>query len=90
MIQFFRRHDCPGCRDIEDALKELFIAHEVTVIKAQSDLPTSVSADTKLPFLKDEDKLIQGHKNIVNYLSELEEFKKQWYKFQSDACYCDE
>lgn len=28
-----------------------------------------------------------AHKVVI---VKLEEFKEQWYKFQSDACYCDE
>ena len=28
--------------------------------------------------------------NIIAYLEELEGFKQLWYKFQSDACYCDQ
>jgi hypothetical protein len=42
------------------------------------------------PLLIDEGKIIQGSKNIINHLNELEEFKNQWYKFQSDVCYCEE
>jgi hypothetical protein len=26
----------------------------------------------------------------IAHLEELEQFKELWYKFQSDACYCDE
>jgi len=90
MIKFFRTESCPSCRDIENALKELCLAHEVVVVKAEDDIPASVAPDTRLPFLIDGDKLIQGSNNIIAHLSELEEFKSQWYKFQSDACYYDE
>jgi hypothetical protein len=32
----------------------------------------------------------QGHKGIIAHLQELDGFMDLWYKFQSDACYCDE
>jgi len=90
MIKFFRTENCPGCQDIEDTLRQLCLACEVVIVKEKGDVPPSVPAGTKLPFLIDEGRLIQGSHNIINHLSELEEFKSQWYKFQSDACYCDD
>jgi hypothetical protein len=90
MIKLFRTESCLGCQHIENALKELCLAHEVVVVKEKDDIPSSVASNTKLPFLIDGDRLIQGSNNIFVHLSELEEFKSRWYKFQSDACYCDE
>ena len=90
MIRFFRTENCPGCQDIENTLKELCMAHEVVIVKEKKDIPPFVPSDTKLPFLTDEERLIQGSNNIIDHLSELEEFKSKWYKFQSDACYCDD
>ena len=90
MIKFFRTDNCPGCQDIEDALNELCLACEVIVVKGRDDIPLSVPVSTKLPFLVDENVLIQGYKKIIEHLEGLEEFKSQWYKFQSDACYCDD
>lgn len=42
------------------------------------------------PILVDDDRVIQGNKNIIAYLEELEWFRELWSKFQSNACYCDE
>ena len=90
MIKFFRTDNCPGCQDIEDALKELCLACEVIIVKGKNNIPSYVDPDTKLPFLIDDSEIIQGYKNIIEHMEELEEFKSQWYKFQSDACYCDD
>jgi hypothetical protein len=68
-------------------LKELCLACEIIIVKEKSDISSSVPSDAKLPFLIDDNILIQGYINIFDCRSELEEFKSQWYKFQSDACY---
>jgi arsenate reductase-like glutaredoxin family protein len=90
MMKFFRTENCPGCQDIENILKQLSLACEVIIVKEKNDIPASLPSDIKLPFLIDEGRLIQGINDIVSHLNELEEFKSQWYKFQSDACYCDD
>jgi hypothetical protein len=40
--------------------------------------------------LRDGDEVFEGSKAVADHLEEMKEFKRQWYKFQSDACYCDE
>jgi len=90
MLKFYKTEGCTGCQDIEDALKELCIEHQVTVVKETNDIPSFIPSGTRLPFLVDEGLLLEGTDDIIDHLSELEEFKDQWYKFQSDACYCDE
>jgi glutaredoxin len=90
MIIFYRTKNCPACQAIEDILKELCIAFEVMIVGGKGNLPKSVPVDSQWPLLIDEGKIIQGSKNIINHLNELEEFKNQWYKFQSYVCYCEE
>lgn len=90
MIEFFRTQNCPACQVIEDLLKKIRAAHKTVIVNKNDDIPDSVPAGTKLPFLIDEKKIIQGSRNIIEHLSELETFRNQWYKFQSDACYCNE
>ena len=90
MITFFRTSDCPGCEAIEEVLEDLCIAHKVVLVP-QSGVPDeSMPDEAKPPILVDDDKVIRGNKNIIAYLEELKGFKELWYKFQSDACYCDE
>ena len=90
MMTFFRTSDCPGCEAIQEVLDDLGMAHKVVVVP-QGDVPDeSMSHAAKPPILVDDDKVIQGNKNIIAYLEELKGFKELWYKSRSDACYCDE
>jgi glutaredoxin len=90
MIKFYRTRKCNGCAAIQDALEELCIAHETVVLESQKDLPPELTNKGGLPVVVDGRQVIVGSKNIIAHLEELEQFKELWYKYQSDACYCDE
>jgi hypothetical protein len=90
MIKFYRKKDCPKCTGIQEALEELVLAHKVIVVEGKGELKGTFPEGTRLPVMDDEGKLYQGIDAIMAHLEELTEFKEQWYKFQSDACYCDE
>ena len=89
-MKFFRTENCAGCDTIQEVLEDMCIAHEVIIVdekeKSSKSLPNAIDP----PVLADNGKIVQGAENIIDYLDELEEFKELWYKFQSDACYCDE
>ncbi|MFW6119146.1 MAG: glutathione S-transferase N-terminal domain-containing protein [Planctomycetota bacterium] len=89
MITLYRTPGCPRCSDIQSALAELAITHEVVELDSADDLPAGVEADA-LPVLVDDGTTAQGPTAIMERLGELEGFRDEWYKFQSDACYCDE
>ena len=80
MITFFRTESCKGCREIQEAMQRISLAHKAVM----------VSKGQKAPVLEDNGERIEGHDKIIAHLRKLEEFKKEWDKFQSDACYCDE
>lgn len=86
---FYRMKNCPGCAAIEETLNDLAIAYKSAVLDDKNEMPVELSGQ-KLPLLVDEDEVIQGSHNIIDHLTKVTEFKKQWYKYQSDACYCDE
>jgi glutaredoxin len=90
MLQFFRTPDCAGCKAIEEALTELCIAHKVFLISENNKSEEQLPEGVKPPVLVDEGEIIQGNKPIIEHLEKLKDFKELWYKFQSDACYCDE
>jgi glutaredoxin len=90
MMKLFRTADCPGCRAIEEILEELCIAHEVVSISQDTNSREIPPEGTSPPVLVDGEEIVQGSGNIISHLEKLEEFRKMWYKFQSDACYCDE
>ena len=89
-MAFFRTADCPGCEAIQEVLQDLCIAHRVVIVPENAKPDESLPDAAKPPMLVDDDKVIQGNKNIIAYLEELKGFRELWYKFQSDACYCDE
>ena len=86
MIKFYRPADCKGCADIEDALKEMVLAHRVIVVDAGQPI-NELPADTPLPALIDNGKIIAGLENVRPYMRVLEEVVFEWYKYQSDSCY---
>lgn len=90
MIRFFRTRDCKGCAAIQEALEELSLAHKVVVLDSKNDLPGEFAAAGPPPVLMDDKETIQGRERILAHLEKLAEFRELWYKFQSDACYCDE
>jgi arsenate reductase-like glutaredoxin family protein len=90
MLKFFRISDCAGCKAIEEVLTELCIAHKVILISEDNTSQERLPEGVKPPVLVDEEEIIQGNKLIIEHLEKLKDFKELWYKFQSDACYCDE
>jgi hypothetical protein len=42
-----------------------------------------------LPGLRDDDRIVCGKEDVLNYLEDLGGFLEEWQKFQSDSCYCD-
>ena len=75
---------------IQDALRELCITHETVMLESSDELPSELVKAEPPPILADErDIIFSGAKNIIAHLEELEQFKELWYKYQSDACYCD-
>ena len=65
---------------IEEMLEELVLA--VTVLSASKNQSDTV--------LESNGKSYRGLKEIADHVAELSEIKKEWDRFQSDSCYCDE
>ncbi len=89
MITLYRTKNCPQCSRIQEALEDMAVAHGVKIVDTPDDVPEDTSHNT-LPVLVDGDTVIEGMEAVSDHLEDVEEFKRQWYKFQSDACYCDE
>ena len=90
MMTYFRTPDCEGCGAIQEALEQLCIAHETVVVGSADDLPAEMAGQGGPPILVDEHEVICGSRNIIDHLDKLQHYKAQWYKFQSDVCYCDD
>ena len=89
MIRLYRTAECHAGADIEEALQEMVIAHEVIIVDA-AQVPDSLPPETQLPVLSDGSRLITGRVEIAEHLTELERFVADWRRFQADACYVDD
>lgn len=88
MIKLYRPSDCPACADIEAALQELVVAHQI--ITVEEDRPQNeFGPEIALPAIHDNGQIISGPAAISAYLKELEKFVADWQRFQSDSCYID-
>ncbi|OHB68654.1 MAG: hypothetical protein A2Y77_15875 [Planctomycetes bacterium RBG_13_62_9] len=81
--------NCPTCSMIRESLEEVAVAHDVVAVPdgGPSD---RLPAGMEPPVLVDDDRVIQGSREIFAYIDELREFKRLWLKYQSDTCYLDE
>lgn len=89
MIELYRPVHCPDCTKIEEALKELVVAHKIITLEPGRPA-TELTPDTPLPAIKDEGQIITGQAAIDAYLVNLEKIVADWRRFQSDACYIDD
>jgi hypothetical protein len=90
MIKLYCRTDCPRCRSLAEALRELAIRCEVIRVPPGEPVPPELGEEAELPVLTDEDSIFRGPEAILDHLEELEGLKEDWYRFQSDVCYCEE
>lgn len=89
MITLYRTNDSPEGREIESALKETCLAHKVVDL-AGGRRPAEVPDGATAPVLVDDGQVFRGTAEILPHLEELVAYRERWYKYQSDACYCDE
>jgi glutathione S-transferase len=80
--------DCRTCSGIRASLEDTAIAHE-TVIVPQQERSDRLPEGTEPPVLVDDDRVIQGNREILVYIEELKQLRDDWLKYQSDVCYCD-
>ena len=89
MIEFYRPTDCDTCETIEEALKEMVIAHKIIVVEPGQQ-PEQLPMGTPLPALIDSGRVFSGRPALAEHLQELEKIVADWRQFQSDACYIDD
>jgi hypothetical protein len=87
MVTLYRRRDDPWADEIQEALDEMVIAHEIETIDDGASPPGDVPA---LPALRDEGEIVTGKANLQGHLDELRALMADWNRFQSDACYVEE
>ncbi len=90
MITLYCRTGCPRCASVRDALEELAIDARIVELAEGSPLPGEVPAAARLPVLMDDGEPHVGSEAAIEHIEELRRFRDDWYRFQSDACYCEE
>ncbi|MEJ2635388.1 MAG: hypothetical protein P8184_08860 [Calditrichia bacterium] len=90
MIILYRGTDYPSCAEIVSRLEELVVAHKIVIFDKDKPVDAPIGENTRLPALLDGEKIFSGKESILEHLEELEKFKAEWDKFQSDSCYCDD
>lgn len=90
MTTLFRTAEDPGGQEVQEALQELCLAHEVVLVPASGPNRGSLPEGTRPPVLVDQGKVYQDRSAILAHLEELRALRELWYKYGSDACYCDE
>jgi len=88
MIELYRPAQSEAGADVEQALKELVLAHRVIFVEPGQN-PAGLPPDTPLPALKDEGEIYSGADSLKRHLRTLETIVDEWRKFQSDSCYID-
>ena len=87
-MKLYRHKECCECGAIQETLDELVMPYETLYPKdATRQVP---GEDGRLPVLVDEGRRFVVRDPILRHLEELRQFREQWYKYQSDACYCEE
>ncbi len=90
MITLYRTAEDPGGQEVQEALQELCLAHEVVLVTASGPSRGSITEETHPPVLVDEGKVYEDRSAILAHLEELRALRELWHKYGSDACYCDE
>ncbi|MDX1637510.1 MAG: hypothetical protein R3281_06050 [Balneolaceae bacterium] len=82
MIAFHRPDtDDPYSDQIKEKLEEMVVAHNVH--------RHDPSADEKLPYCRENDRIFSGKQEIEQYLQELERELREQRMVTSDSCYID-
>ncbi len=90
MVKLYCRADCPRCRSLAEALRDLAIRCDIVRVPPGEPVPAQLGEAAELPVLTDEDGAFRGSQAILGHLDELEGLKEDGYRFQSDVCYCEE
>lgn len=87
MIELIRKPDSAEGAAVEEKLRELVVAHRVTMVEPGQPSPLN---GTPLPAIVDEGRVVSGQDDLEAYLAELGAEMEEWRRFQMDACYIDD
>lgn len=78
MIYIYRRPNDPQADQIEEELQRISLAYN-------RELKNKVDV-----FLEEDGKTYKNVDEIYGFIREMEEYKAEWEKFQSDSCYIED
>jgi hypothetical protein len=87
VIRLYRTKASGEGEQVESALKELVVAHQVVTLAPGDPSPLN---GTSLPAIVDGERVVSGRAALDAYLAELGEVTARWRRFQADACYLDD
>ena len=91
MITLYRKAGCAACDDVQQALRELVVAHQtVDVTLERPAALDEILSKRELPVIVDGEQVVSGDAALRDYLAALAHEMEQWRKFQVDACYIDD
>lgn len=91
MPTLYRRPKSPLGDEVQEALEEIVIQHDVVVVDAEVELPHVDSVSLQdLPALMDDGAVYTGRETLERHVETLRELMGGWDQFQSDTCEIDE
>lgn len=88
MVELYRPDDDAFADEVEAALQDMLIAHEVHTVGSAAELPFDTGA--ALPVLRENGDVLADGDAIRTRLSTLRSVMQDWDRFQSDACYIED
>jgi hypothetical protein len=88
MIKIYREENSTQADIIEAEFRELVLGYDRVVVEP-GETAKLFGAERTLPVITNNERVVSGDA-IPSYIKELIQLTRDWYRFQSDACYVDE
>jgi hypothetical protein len=88
MIELYRAPASPLADEIEEALREVVVAHRVVTVGPGTGERGPVPEEA-LPALREGDEVVTGEAGIRAYLASLRALMEDWNGAQADVCHMD-
>ena len=88
MIKLYRKENSAQADMIEAEFRELVLGYD-RVVFTSNEAEKLFGAERTLPVITNNERVVSGDA-IPSYIKELTQLTRDWYRFQSDACYVDD
>ena len=89
MIELYRAANDAESDRVEEALRDLVVAHRVITCTPEQ-ATSQLGGDVTLPALREDEQIAHGPEEIARFLEQTRTTLEGWNKFQTDACYLDD